>query len=257
MRNIPSSVTPGSSAPRWRHFVSITIPVFNEEKVLAESVSTLIAFLSVQPEFRFEIVIANNGSTDGTLSLAEELSQKYSVIRVMDIAESGRGRALKQAWSGSAAEILVYMDVDLATDLGAFWPMISALTEGQCDVVTGSRRIAGSIVERSAKRKFLSDVFHILLKSLFTMNLSDTQCGFKGITKKAAVELLADVLDTGWLFDTELLFLAEKRGYRIREIPVVWRAGTESRVKIGQSIFTSLVGMLRLRCRKQRHPCSR
>lgn len=231
-------------------FVSITIPVFNEEKVLAQSIGTLINFLGSNSEFQFEIVIANNGSTDGTLRIAKELSHNRSIIHVIDLPKSGRGRALKQAWLGTAAKILVYMDVDLATDLAAFWPMVRALAEGQCDLATGSRRIKGSIVERSAKRKVLSAAFHTLLKLLFTTDLTDTQCGFKGITKKAAIELLPHVHDTDWLFDTELLLLAKKKGFRVLEMPVLWRAGTESRVEIGRSIIKSFWGLLCLRCRK-------
>jgi len=230
-------------------YLNITIPVFNEERVLAHSISTLMNFLDSAPQFQFEIVIANNGSTDRTRLIAEELCRCHSVIRLINIEQSGRGRALKQAWLGSEAQILCYMDVDLATDLSCFWPLVSALAEGRFDLATGSRRLKGSMVQRSAKRQLFSDAFHLLVRSLFSTNLSDTQCGFKAITGKAANDLLPSVLDTGWLMDTELLILAERKGYRIFEMPVVWRAGIESRVEIGSSVLRCFVGLLYLRCR--------
>ena len=106
--------------------VNVTVPVLNEARRLGPSLPQLHRFLSHQAGWDFQIVIADNGSTDGTLALAEELARQYPGVQVMHLDERGRGRALKAAWSQSEADILSYMDVDLATDLAAFPALIGS-----------------------------------------------------------------------------------------------------------------------------------
>lgn len=228
-------------------FVNVTIPVFNEERVLAENVGKVVKFLKTRCRLSYEIVIANNGSTDSTQTVAEELGRQSSDIRVVSLPEPGRGRTLKKVWSESTAGILSYMDVDLSTDLSAFPSLIESVSSGGFDIAIGSRRITGSIVRRDPKREFLSWGYHVLARTLFRTKVSDLQCGFKAITRKAAAELLPLVEDDGWLMDTELLVLAEKLGYRICELPVRWAESADSRVRIGSAAWDSLQGLMRLR----------
>lgn len=243
-------------------FINITIPVHNEERVVAANVEKVVNFLKSNFRYPYEIVVANNGSTDRTQALAEELSRCHSVIRVMHLSEPGRGRMIKKVWSESQAGILSYMDVDLSTDLNDFPKFIESLISGGFDVATGSRRLKGSVTARGFKREILSRGYLVLLKILFQTKVSDVQCGFKAITKNAACELLPLLEDHGWLMDTELLIMAERLGYRIMDMPVRWVEDTDSRVKIRRDFLAALKGLLRLRRKlaagkyRQRFPVS-
>lgn len=227
--------------------VNVTIPVFNEEKILPSSIATLHTFLREHCRFEWEIVIANNASTDSTLEVARRLTNELKGVRVVHLDQKGRGRALKKVWSESQADILSYMDVDLSSNLYAFPPLIEALISGGFDIGIGSRLLKASTTRRSLKREIISRTYNLLVKSFFFTKFSDAQCGFKAITKGAAEKLLPKVEDTGWFFDTELLVIAEKSGYRIFDLPVSWVEDLDSRVKIISTAMDDIKGLIRVR----------
>lgn len=227
--------------------VNVTVPVFNEEAQLEESVVTLERFLSQRRDFESRIVIANNGSTDRTWQIAEALCQRFTAVSAINLEENGRGRALKTIWTDSTAEVLSYMDVDLSTDLEAFPNLIGPLINGSFDLATGSRLRAGSQTTRGLKREFVSRCYNSLVKICFRTSFSDAQCGFKAITRDAAKALLPLINDTGWFFDTELLVVAEKLGYRIFDLPVHWIDDSDSRVKILPTAWENIKGLFRVR----------
>ncbi len=227
--------------------INVTIPVANEERRLPRSLPVLHGFLSDERRFTFQIVIANNGSTDRTQEIAEGLSREYPDVRVLQSAESGRGGAVKRAWLGSGAEVLSYMDVDLATDLEAFPALVEAVASGRADIAIGSRLMAGSKTTRSWRRELISRAYVRLAKLLCGLRCSDAQCGFKAISRAAAQALLAQVEDNGWFFDTELLVRAQWGGWRIAEVPVNWTEDRDSRVKILRTAWQDVRGLMRLR----------
>jgi len=228
--------------------VDVVIPVYNEEHVLARSVATLRQFLGQNLPQSWTIVIADNASTDKTWEVAQALDQQHSDVVSLHLDEKGRGRALRRAWLQSSADIVSYMDVDLSTDLKAFPPLIRAIEDGY-GVATGSRLLPSSSVTRSFRREFTSRSYNLLIKAMFLAKFSDAQCGFKALSSKAAQELVPQIKDQEWFFDTELLILAEKRGYRIKEIPVAWVEDPDSRVAIVRTMREDLKGLLRLRFR--------
>lgn len=227
--------------------VNVTIPVFNEEVRLAASLPKLHRFLGEHCRYPFEIVVADNASTDRTLEVARSFAATHQAVSVMHLEEKGRGRAVKHSWSASRADILSYMDVDLATDLAAFPPLIEALLGGGYDIAVGSRRLKPSLTTRGLKREIISRCYMLLVKTLFRVKFSDAQCGFKAITRSAATALLPLVEDNGWFMDTELLILAEKLGYRIYDLPVRWVDAPDSRVRIWSTVIADLKGLIRLR----------
>lgn len=227
--------------------VNVTIPVYNEEKILPSSIKTLQEFLDNHCRFEWEIVIANNASIDGTLEVARQLSSEVRGVRVVHLDQKGRGRALKEVWMESPADILSYMDVDLSSNLYTFPPLIEALMSGGFDIAIGSRLLKASTTKRSLKRETVSRAYNLLVKAFFFTKFSDAQCGFKAITKKAAKELLPSIEDTGWFFDTELLVIGEKLGYRIFDLPVSWIEDLDSRVKIVRTAMDDIKGLLRVR----------
>lgn len=227
--------------------VSISVPVLNEEKELEVNISKLCAFLIKGFKYDWEIVIVDNGSNDKTQEIGLRMSKMDSKIKYLRLEERGRGRALKRSWSQSDADILSYMDVDLSTNLKSFPILIEEIATG-ADVAIGSRLMKNSHIVRQFKREMLSRGYNLLIKLMFWNKFSDAQCGFKAIGKKAARELLPKIVDNKWFFDTELLILAEKKGYRIAEVPVEWIEDLDSRVKIFQTAIDDIKGLIRLKC---------
>lgn len=226
--------------------VDIVVPVRNEERDLAPSVRRLAADLRDSFPFTARITIADNGSTDGTWAIATALAREVPGVRAVHMDLPGRGRALREIWSQSEAEVLAYMDVDLSTDLNALLPLVAPLLSGHSDVAIGTRLARGSRVTRGPKREVISRCYNLLLRTIMGARFSDAQCGFKAMRREAARALLPLTQDTGWFFDTELLVLAERAGLRIHEIPVDWVDDLDSRVDIVATALADLRGMCRL-----------
>ena len=228
--------------------VDVVIPVYNEERVLKQSINTLRQFLDKTLAYNWTIVIADNASTDKTWKVAQALSREYPDVVSLHLDEKGRGRALRRAWLDSNADIVSYMDVDLSTDLEAFPKLIQAIEEGY-DIAIGSRLMPGSSIKRSFKRELTSRGYNLLIKAMFRSKFSDAQCGFKALSSKAARELVPLTKDQKWFFDTELLILAEKKGYRTKDVPVAWIEDPDTRVSVSRTAFDDVKGLLRLRFR--------
>jgi glycosyltransferase involved in cell wall biosynthesis len=229
----------------------IVLPVYNEAHVLADSIEKLRSYL-IEHKFPYtwRVVVADNASTDKTLEVAQQLTQQHDDVGVIHLDQKGRGRALKKAWLESPADAMSYMDIDLSTDLDALLPLARAVLDEGYDVATGSRMTKGSNIVRSLRRETTSRGFITLIKVFFLSKLSDTQCGFKAISRQAAQELLPRVENNEWFFDTELLLLAEKGGYRVKDIPVHWIEDTDSRVNVRKTVMEDLQGLARMRFRR-------
>ena len=226
--------------------VDVVIPVLNEAHVLRQSVHTLREFMSRHVPYRWRLVIAENGSTDGTAGVAIDLAQEFNDVDVELIGQPGRGRALRLAWSRSTADIVSYTDVDLSTDLRALPKLLDAIVNGGCDLAIGSRLAPGSHTTRSFKRELVSRCYNFLLRHLLNVKFSDAQTGFKAVTREVVEVVLPRVLDQGWFLDTELLVLSQAMGYEVREIPVTWREDDDSRVRIIRTAWDDLCGIVRL-----------
>ncbi len=225
--------------------ILITLPVFNEEKIIEKNVEIIRNFLIETFHDNTQIIIADNGSTDLTPEKSKKLSEKYSDIRYVYIYEKGRGRALRNALSKSNADVLSYMDIDISTNLEAFPKLIKAIEDGY-DIAIGSRFVKGSHVSRSIKRELLSRGYNILLKLFFDISFNDSQCGFKAVNRRIVEEIIPKVKDNAWFFDTELLIKAEKKGFKIKEIPVYWTENKDSKVNIIKTIVDYMRSIFRL-----------
>lgn len=187
----------------------------------------------------FEIIIAEDGSTDGTDRIARELASKYQrVLHLHSDIRQGRGKALNRAFKASSGKILVYIDVDLATDMKHLSELISAIREGY-DFATGSRMLLGSQVKRSFKRGFASYGFNFLTRLFLRSKIHDHQAGFKAFKREPLFNLLDEVSDEHWFWDTELLVRAQKKGYSVKEFPVKWEHGGTSKV----DLINDIIGM--------------
>ena len=227
--------------------VNITFPVFNEEHQLAASLRRVTRFLATQPQHEWELVVADNGSRDRTLAEARAFAAGQAArLRIMHRDEPGRGRALQGAWLGSEADVLSYMDIDLSTDLAHLPGLIAIVAEQQADLAIGSRLAPESRTIRGWKRELLSRGYNRLLQTTLDLEVRDAQCGFKAISRAAARALLPQVRDRGFFFDTELLVLAQRQGWHVRELPVRWVDDPDTRVRLARTIWSDLKGVCRL-----------
>ncbi len=239
-------LAPGHDAEVSSPAVEIVVPVLNEERVLAASVRRLHGYLTASFPYSFRITIADNGSTDGTWQVAQALHQQLGNVAAIRLPLPGRGRALSTVWSESDAAVLAYMDVDLSTGLTAFLPLVAPLLSGHSDLAIGTRLGRGARVERGPKRELISRAYNLILRTVLRARFSDAQCGFKAIRADRAQELLPQVRDRAWFFDTELLVLAQRRGLRIHEVPVDWTDDPDSRVDVVGTAAADLRGVWRL-----------
>jgi hypothetical protein len=163
---------------------------------------------------------------------------------------------LKAAWSASEAAVVAYMDVDLSTNLWSFLPLVAPLATGHSDVAIGSRLLRGAMVTRQWRREVISRCYNLLIKGMFANGFSDAQCGFKAIKRSVAQELLPQIEDNKWFFDTELLLLAEEQGYRVSEVPVDWIEDLDTRVELASTALEDVKGLLRVRAQRLRRRLS-
>jgi len=231
--------------------VDVVVPVYNEERALPHTIPMLRACLS-EPSFPYvwRIVIADNASVDSTPEVGQSLAREHGDVEYVRIEQKGRGRALKQTWLASPMDIVSYMDVDLSTGLETFPALIRAIAEEGYDVVIGSRLAPGSQVRRSLKRRALTRGYNLLIKAMFQTRFSDAQCGFKAMSREGVQRVVPLIEDINWFFDTELLILAEKLGYRIKDVPVSWVEDLDTRVNIRGTVAEDLRGLWRLRRRQ-------
>jgi len=167
-------------------------------------------------------------------------------VRLLRLEEKGRGRALRAAWGASDAQVVAYTDVDLSTDLDALAPLVDAVVDGRGDIAIGTRLAAGARVTRGAKRELVSRSYNNIIQVVTRAGFSDAQCGFKALRADVARQLLPEIENENWFFDTELLLLAEHHGLRIAEVPVEWVDDPTSTVHIRHTAMEDLRGLARL-----------
>jgi glycosyltransferase involved in cell wall biosynthesis len=211
--------------------LSAVIPVFNDRNALERAIPASLEVLGGITD-RFELIIAEDGSTDGSADLVREWEGRDPRVRLFHSDERlGRGKALQVAFSSAAGDIVCYYDVDLATDMRHLPELIAGIREG-ADVSTGSRLLGGADVERTAERDIASKGYNALVRLVLGSKLHDHQCGFKGFRKQRLMALLPAVRSDHWFWDTEVLVRAQRAGYAVREFPVRWRPGQGTTVKV-------------------------
>ncbi|MDD1656533.1 MAG: glycosyltransferase family 2 protein [Methanomicrobiales archaeon] len=210
--------------------VTAVIPVFNDRAALTTALPRSVEVLSsLTPSF--EILVAEDGSTDGSADLVREQALRDPRIRLLHSdARQGRGRALSRAFREATGSIVCYYDVDLATDMSHLGELIGAIRDGY-DMSTGSRLMPSSDVKRTGEREVASRGYNLLVRVILGSRLHDHQCGFKGFRRDRILSLLLSVKATHWFWDTEVLVRGQRAGYRICEFPVRWMASRGTTVK--------------------------
>jgi len=221
---------------------SIVIPIFNEEEILEESTNAIFS-LCKRMEIDFEIIFSENGSTDKTKSIAEELTNKHREIKIISNPEPNYGNALKTGFKIAKNDLVISFDIDYYSE--SF--LREALNlESQYSGITASKRLGSSEDGRRFIRRLATNFFVILLKTLFGTKLSDTH-GMKAIKKSEIEKFLPKVVSTQDIFDTELLIRIEKNGGKIKEVPAKVNEIRPSVSLIYKRIPRTLKSLIKLR----------
>jgi glycosyltransferase involved in cell wall biosynthesis len=232
--------------------VSVVFPAYNEVNYLEPAVEKTAQTLE---EFTrsFELIIAEDGSTDGTAERSEELAKRYAFVKhIHGEKRLGRGTALNNAFKQSSGRILAYMDVDLATNIEQLKSLIKAVEEEGFDFAVGSRLLSESKVERSRTRQITSKSYNFLVRVMLGSKLKDHQCGFKAFKREALMQLLGEIVARHWFWDTELLVRAARKGFKIKEIPVEWKGPRETKVRLLKDSFSMAGQVMKLWWRLKR-----
>jgi glycosyltransferase AglD len=224
--------------------VTAIIPVFNDRTSLAITLPKSIETLS-EITSKFEIIVAEDGSNDGSTDYVRQFEKQDSRVHLLHHDErQGRGRALSEALRRSNGTIICYFDVDLATDMQHLSGLIWAIREG-ADISTGSRLLPSSDIARTRGREVASRSYNFLVRLFLGSKIYDHQCGFKAFNRNRILPLLPAIQSNHWFWDTELLVRAQREGFKVAELPVRWRAGKGTTVKM-KDIFEMGTAILRL-----------
>ena len=201
--------------------ISLLMPVFNEAHRLEESVKKVVS-ASEKISKNYEILLLEDGSTDGTDIIAKQLSAANDRVKFFHNDQRlGKGGAIKRGVEMASSEIIVTLDSDLSLDLAFLKDLVNFAREE--DICIASRYVKGSMTERSFSRDIASRVYNFLVRFLFNSKIRDHQSGFKSFNKKRVKKIIESVENNGFIFDAELLIKAQKNGLKIREIPVSWK----------------------------------
>jgi glycosyltransferase involved in cell wall biosynthesis len=212
--------------------ISVVFPAYNEAEYLEVAVERVTQTLE-DFTHSFEIVIAEDGSTDGTAERAEEIALRFSHVKRIHMERRlGRGTALGNAFRQCNGDVFVYMDLDLATDLKYLKPLVEAITVENYDLCLGSRNLPESKVKRTLVRSIASKSYNFIVRLVLGSKISDHQCGFKAFKRETLIETMKEVHATHWFWDTEILIEAVHNGYKIKEIPVEWKSRSKTKVNL-------------------------
>jgi len=226
--------------------VSIIIPAHNEVNNITTAVNTSLKILRhIAP--KSEIIIAEDGSTDGTYEVAARIAADNSAVRVLHWDErQGKGRALNKAIKASRGEVICHIDADLATDMTDLALLINSIRCEGYDIAAGSRLMPKSEAKRSKKRLIASKVYNEMVRVLLNSKIRDHQCGFKAFNRKSVILILDEIKDEHWFWDTEILVKGQYKGLKIKEIPVRWQEGESTTVNLFRDSYNMLVKIIQL-----------
>lgn len=215
--------------------ISLIIPAFNEAQRIEPTLRRFHRFLAARPA-RFEIIVVDDGSTDGTVALVSALAGELPGLRVLcSPANRGKGHAVRLGMLAATGQVRLFSDADGSTPITELGPLLRALAAG-ADIAIGSRYLAGSRVTRPQPwfRRFWSRLVNRVVQRVLLPGVADTHCGFKAFTAAAAAPIFAACTVDGWSFDLEVLARARAHGFRIREVPVRWENDERSKARIRQ-----------------------
>ncbi len=235
--------------------VDFCVPAYNEDEIFPASSLRIWQFLqALNLPYAWRLVFIVNGSTPAFKDLVQNfVNQNRPQAACFIVAEAGKGRAIKTYFNRSEADILVYMDIDLAVDLNDLPALLSPVLSAEADLCFGSRMMPESIKNRSWVRESSSRAYLYLSRLCLNHRFSDLQCGFKAITATAWKSIAPSIKNDAWFFDTELIYFALRHNFKIKEIPVNWSENRysqrRSKIKVWREAWVFLHEVINLRRR--------
>lgn len=233
-----------------RPYLSVIIPAKDEEQRLPETLRRLLEYLQGE-SYSFELVVVDDGSTDATAAIVQQLAAREPRIRLLSYGVNrGKGYAVRHGMLQAMGDFLLMSDADLSTPIEELGKLFAALQQG-AEIAIGSRALPESrlVVRQPPLRELIGRAFNLVVRALAVPGIHDTQCGFKLFTRAAARDVFSRVIVDQWAFDVEALLVARKLKYRIAEVPVTWVNEANSRVNVLRDFARTVLDLLRIRAR--------
>jgi len=229
-----------------RPLLSIIIPAYNEGLRLPQTLPQVISYVEEQ-SFQSEIIVVDNNSSDNTREMATSFAKDHPFLFVLSEPVQGKGAAVRTGLLSAKGEYLFMADADLSMPIEEVSKFLPPRLNG-FDVAIGSREVNGAArFDEPAYRHFMGRIFNLVVKTVAVPGFQDTQAGFKCFRRDVAMDVLSCQQIDGWAFDVELLFIAQKHGFRIVEVPINWYFRANSRINPLQDAVEMFREVLRIR----------
>ena len=236
--------------------LSIIIPAYNEAKRISRTLETLRKYLE-GTNWTAEVIVVNDGSSDETVAVVESYRSQWNALRLIDNGSNqGKGFSVRNGALVAQGDVILFTDADLSAPITEAPKLVDPIANGECDVTFGSRAVDRSLigVHQSPFRETSGRIFNLFVQGLTGLPFKDTQCGFKAFRRGISVPVFERQTIMGFGFDPEILYIAKKRGLRLREIPVRWDHVEGTTVRFLRDSCRMFLDLLRIRwndlCRK-------
>ncbi len=227
---------------------SVIIPAFNEEERIGKTLESVSKYLQDKKGYTYEIIVVDDGSEDSTCDLVENLQKQMPTLRLVRLLRNtGKGAAVKEGMLSAQGNIRLFMDADGSTSIVEVDKMLPCLSDG-FDIVIGSRHVLGAVkvTRQNILREFLGWIFRILTRNIVRIEVQDPQNGFKLFSADSSRRIFSELKTLAWCFDVEVVVLAQRHGYKIKEIPITWVNDGRSKMRFVDMI-RMLIDLLRIR----------
>jgi len=235
--------------------LSILVPSYNEEQRILPTLARIVEYMD-ERDAPYEIIVVDDGSRDATRQVVHTFAANHAMVRLESYDDErgnplnrGKGYAVRRGVLAAKGRNILFSDADLSTPIEEMEKLLPSINEGKCGVAIASRALAGSnlAVHQPWYREAMGRTFNAFVQRLAVPGIQDTQCGFKAFSGEAARRIFNKARIDGFGFDTEVLFLARKYGYRVLEVPVTWRHRENSRVSPFVAPFQMMRELLQVR----------
>ena len=230
------------------HAYSIIIPAYNEGARLDVTLNKVLRYVA-QQKWDVELIVVNDGSSDNTVEIVQSHMQRNSTLRLIENpGNRGKGYSVRNGMMHAHGELLLFSDADLSSPIEEAPKLLAAIAEG-ADIAIGSRWMQSELQTQRQPlyRQFFGRIFNLLLRLILGLQFKDTQCGFKVFTRRSALAIFPQQKIERWGFDPELLYLANKYGFKVIEVPVAWAHSTGTRISPLRDGTRMVIDMLRIR----------
>jgi dolichyl-phosphate beta-glucosyltransferase len=225
--------------------LSIVIPAYNEEKRIKNTISKIIKYVDSN-KIKYELIVVDDGSRDNTVKMVQNFSGNVKIIK--NKINSGKGFSVKRGIENAKYDLILFSDADLATPIEELNTMLKEIEKG-ADIVIASRNLPSSniVVRQPIYRQMMGKIFPLIVRLLLIPSIRDTQCGFKLFKSKVAKQIVKKQTINQFSFDVEILFIAIKSRFNIKEIPVRWIDKKGSTVNPLKDAFKMLIDLFKIR----------